>query len=204
MPLIIRLAMINYPHRAAGLRLGKQAAMGVQERELRSFGRRRTGSNLVPEPRAQKVPPRFLVRRKRARVAHPYKPPCACRCWPMFLQFVAYASWLRRASPVRLYVSHRLQKEPAMFEDRDIDVSHDLSSFVSELRRLADALENGDTFTVHLDGEDVTIPEGALFSVSHEREDGEVELEFQVTWSIAAAPEEDEEPEETAAKDMAE
>lgn len=71
-----------------------------------------------------------------------------------------------------------------MTEDRDIDVSHDLASFVSELRRLADALENSTEFMIHLDGEDVTIPAGAKFSVAHERESGDIELEFQVTWSV--------------------
>jgi amphi-Trp domain-containing protein len=70
-----------------------------------------------------------------------------------------------------------------MPEDRDVDVVHDLPSFVAELRRLADALESGTAFTIHLDGEDVTIPDDAQFSIAHEREDGEVELEFQVTWS---------------------
>jgi amphi-Trp domain-containing protein len=70
-----------------------------------------------------------------------------------------------------------------MTEDHDIDVSHDIASFVSELRRLADALEDSTEFTIHIDGKDVTIPEGAKFSVAHEREAGEVELEFQITWS---------------------
>ena len=72
-----------------------------------------------------------------------------------------------------------------MTEDRDIDASHDRASFVAELRRLADSLENATEFTVHIDGEDVTIPEDARFSVAHEREAGEIELEFQVTWSVA-------------------
>lgn len=79
-----------------------------------------------------------------------------------------------------------------MTEDRDIDVSHDLASFVSELRRLADALENSTEFTIHIDGEEVTIPEGAKFWVSHERESGEIELEFQVTWSVDLEDDEDE------------
>lgn len=85
-----------------------------------------------------------------------------------------------------------------MLEDRDIDVPHETPSFVAELRRLADALENGGAFTIHLDGEDVTIPEGALLSIAHEREDGEVELEFQVTWSL---PEEEEGEEEKSSVD---
>ena len=82
-----------------------------------------------------------------------------------------------------------------MSEDRDIDVSHDLASFVSELRRLADALEHSTEFTIHVDGEDVTIPKGAKFSVAHEREAGQVELEFQITWSVAS-DNADNEPEE--------
>jgi amphi-Trp domain-containing protein len=89
-----------------------------------------------------------------------------------------------------------LDQEHPMTEDRDIDVSHDLASFVSELRRLADALENSTEFTIHIDGEEVTIPEGAKFSVSHERESGEIELEFQVTWSLDVADDEDEEDED--------
>jgi amphi-Trp domain-containing protein len=84
-----------------------------------------------------------------------------------------------------------------MIEDRDIEVPHEVSTFVAELRRLADALEGGEAFTIHIDGEDVTIPEGAEFSVAHEREDGAVELEFQVTWVLAAEDDlEDEEDEE--------
>jgi amphi-Trp domain-containing protein len=88
-----------------------------------------------------------------------------------------------------------------MTEDRDIDVSHDLASFVSELRRLADALENSTEFTIHIDGDEVTIPEGAKFSVSHERESGEIELEFQVTWSVDLEDDEDEEDEDEPVED---
>jgi amphi-Trp domain-containing protein len=78
-----------------------------------------------------------------------------------------------------------------MTEDRDVEVTHEVSSFVNELRRLADALESGDAYTVSIEGEEVTIPEGALFSVAHEREDGEVELEFQITWSLSDDEDED-------------
>lgn len=73
-----------------------------------------------------------------------------------------------------------------MTANRDVEVAHEVSSFAYELRRLADALDAGTTYTLHIDGEDVTIPEGALFSVAHEREDGAVELEFQVTWTSNA------------------
>jgi amphi-Trp domain-containing protein len=78
-------------------------------------------------------------------------------------------------------------------QDRDIEISHDTQGFVAELRRLADALESGAGYTIQIDGEDVTIPADAQFSVAHEREDGAVELEFQVTWSLASDDEDEDE-----------
>jgi amphi-Trp domain-containing protein len=72
-----------------------------------------------------------------------------------------------------------------MSEDLDIEVSHDVSSFAAELRRLADALESGGEYVIQIDGEDVTIPADADFAVALEREDGDSELEFQITWSSA-------------------
>jgi amphi-Trp domain-containing protein len=90
------------------------------------------------------------------------------------------------------FANTQFNTENAMSEDRDIDVSHDVASFVSELRRLADALEHRTEFTIHIDGEDVTVPDGAKFSVAHESEAGENELEFQITWSISSEDDEDE------------
>jgi amphi-Trp domain-containing protein len=88
-----------------------------------------------------------------------------------------------------------------MTEDRDVEVPLEVTGFVAELRRLADALEQGEAFTIHVDGEDVTIPEGAQFSVAHEREDGEVELEFQLTWSLSEDEEDEEEEEDGEEED---
>jgi amphi-Trp domain-containing protein len=82
-----------------------------------------------------------------------------------------------------------------MTEDREVEVAHETATFVAELRRLADALESGAAFTIHMDGEDVTIPEGAILSIAHEREEGEVELEFQVSWSLHEDEDEDEDDE---------
>jgi amphi-Trp domain-containing protein len=78
-----------------------------------------------------------------------------------------------------------------MTEDLDIEVSHEVSTFVAELRRLADALEQGTDYMIEIDGDEITIPADALLSIAHEREDGEVELEFQITWSEASDDEED-------------
>jgi amphi-Trp domain-containing protein len=83
-----------------------------------------------------------------------------------------------------------------MSEDRDTEVSHEITDFVAELRRLADALESGESYTINVDGEDITIPADAAFSVAHEREDGEVELEFQVTWTLEETDEDEDEDED--------
>jgi amphi-Trp domain-containing protein len=83
-----------------------------------------------------------------------------------------------------------------MSEDRDIEVGQDIPSFAAELRRLADALEQGTDYMIQIDGEEVTIPADALLSIAHEREDGEVELEFQVSWSEASDDAEEDEDDE--------
>lgn len=66
--------------------------------------------------------------------------------------------------------------------DRDIDRSYSKQEFVSKLRRLADALENGDRFRIQVAGERISIPPDAEIGVEHERGDGEEEVEFQLRW----------------------
>lgn len=83
-----------------------------------------------------------------------------------------------------------------MTEDRDVEVPHEISSFTAELRRLADALDQGEDYVIEIEGEEITIPAEARFSIAHEREDGEVELEFQVTWTLDEEDGEDEEDED--------
>jgi amphi-Trp domain-containing protein len=83
-----------------------------------------------------------------------------------------------------------------MTDDHETEVTQDVASFVAELRRLADALESGSAYTIDLDGDLVTIPMNAMLSVAHEEDDGEVELEFQLSWSL-----DDEEEDEDEAAD---
>ena len=80
--------------------------------------------------------------------------------------------------------------------DRDVEKSYPLADFVAKLRRFADALEAGERFDIQIDGERISVPKGAIFSVEHEREDGEEEIEFQVKWTLAAAEGDDDEEEE--------
>ena len=67
--------------------------------------------------------------------------------------------------------------------ERDIEKDYPLPEFVAKLRRLADAIENGERFEIQVAGERVYVPARATFNIEHERgEDGE-ELEFQIKWS---------------------
>jgi amphi-Trp domain-containing protein len=65
---------------------------------------------------------------------------------------------------------------------RDVEKVTSRAQFVDKLRRLADALERGQPFTIQVANERFTVPADAEMSVEHERgEDGE-ELELQLRW----------------------
>jgi amphi-Trp domain-containing protein len=66
--------------------------------------------------------------------------------------------------------------------DRDIEKVYSTEEFVAKLRRLADSLETGKRFEIQVAGERVYVPERAEFTVEHEREEGEEEIEFQLKW----------------------
>ena len=65
---------------------------------------------------------------------------------------------------------------------RDIEKDYPLDQFVEKLRRLADAIENGERFEIQIAGEPVYVPARATFNIEHERGDGEEEIEFQIKW----------------------
>jgi amphi-Trp domain-containing protein len=69
---------------------------------------------------------------------------------------------------------------------RDIEKSYPLSDFIAKLRRLADALEAGQPFTIEVAGERLRIPVGSQFNIEHEREGDREELEFQLKWRRGA------------------
>lgn len=66
--------------------------------------------------------------------------------------------------------------------DRDIEKIYSTEEFVAKLRRLADALEKDERFEIKVAGERIYVPKKAEFTVEHEREEGEEELEFQLKW----------------------
>ena len=71
-----------------------------------------------------------------------------------------------------------------MKDDRDIEKTYPTSEFVAKLRRLADCLEGGEPFEIQIAGERVYVPVRAVYNIEHERDDGEEEIEFQITWSV--------------------
>lgn len=66
---------------------------------------------------------------------------------------------------------------------RDIERVYTNAEFVAKLRRLADAIENGERFEIQIAGERIHVPVRAEFTVEHERSDDSEEIEFQIKWS---------------------
>ncbi len=65
---------------------------------------------------------------------------------------------------------------------RDLEKTYPRREFVAKLRRLADAIESKEAFTIQVAGERLRIPASAAFNIEHERSSGEHELEFQLKW----------------------
>lgn len=68
-------------------------------------------------------------------------------------------------------------------DDRDLTRAYSRNQFAAKLRRLADAIEEGEAFTIQVAGERLRIPADATFNVEHERSGDEEELEFQLLWT---------------------
>ena len=65
---------------------------------------------------------------------------------------------------------------------RDLTRTYSRRQFVEKLRRLADALEQGEGFVIQVAGERLRIPAHTKFNIEHERNGGSNELEFQLLW----------------------
>ena len=69
---------------------------------------------------------------------------------------------------------------------RDIERIYSNEEIVAKLRRLADALEQDKPFRIQIAGVRIRVPERAQFSIEHELDDDEEEIEFQLKWSVQA------------------
>jgi amphi-Trp domain-containing protein len=78
--------------------------------------------------------------------------------------------------------NQRMTKAP-----RDVERLYSTPEVVAKLRRLADALEQDKPFRIQIAGERFWVPERAQFSIEHERDDDEEEVEFQFKWTIGSA-----------------
>ena len=66
--------------------------------------------------------------------------------------------------------------------DRDIEKNVPVAQFVDTLRRLADALEAGDSFRIQVQNARFTVPADAEIVIEHEVEDGNEELAMELQW----------------------
>jgi len=66
--------------------------------------------------------------------------------------------------------------------ERDIEKTYTNEEFVEKLRRLADSIETGENFRISIAGQAIYVPDGASFSIEHEKSDGSNEIEFQIKW----------------------
>jgi amphi-Trp domain-containing protein len=67
--------------------------------------------------------------------------------------------------------------------DRDVERDVNPAEFAKVLRRVADALETGESFRIQVVNKRFTVPKNASISIEHEVEDGDAELELQFKWS---------------------
>ena len=67
---------------------------------------------------------------------------------------------------------------------RDIEKVVSRKAFANKLRRLADALENGDRYRIQIAGDRISVPPDAEITLEHERNREEEEVEFQLRWKL--------------------
>lgn len=70
-------------------------------------------------------------------------------------------------------------------EDRDVEKAYSNSENIAKLERLVECMKTGKPFEIQVAGERIYVPVSAQFSIEHEREDGEEELEFQFRWTAS-------------------
>jgi amphi-Trp domain-containing protein len=67
--------------------------------------------------------------------------------------------------------------------DRDVERDCSTATFVQTLRRLADALEQGEPFRIQVASARFVVPADARPSIEHEISGDDEELELQLRWS---------------------
>lgn len=70
--------------------------------------------------------------------------------------------------------------------DRDVEKDVSKEKFVSTLRRLADAIEQGEAFRIQVENKRFTVPTDASLVIEHEVEEGQEELSLELQWKSPA------------------
>ncbi len=66
--------------------------------------------------------------------------------------------------------------------ERDVEKDVPVSQFVETLRRLADALEAGESFRIQVQNKRFTVPADAAIVIEHEVDGGHEELALELQW----------------------
>ncbi|NJR40642.1 MAG: amphi-Trp domain-containing protein [Leptolyngbyaceae cyanobacterium CSU_1_4] len=72
-----------------------------------------------------------------------------------------------------------------MSEALELEQSYSKEEIISELRRLADALEQGQPFEMMLDGTQIQVPPDVTVEFEYEENEEEHELEIEFKWNPA-------------------
>ena len=67
--------------------------------------------------------------------------------------------------------------------DRDVEKEYSDAENIQKLERLLECMKNGRPFEIQVAGKRVYVPVRARFTVEHEIEGADEELEFQFRWS---------------------
>ncbi len=73
--------------------------------------------------------------------------------------------------------------------NRDVEIIRSKATFVATLRRVADAIEQGEPVRIQIAAKRFNIPQSAQLSIEHEAEGSDEEVELQLRWRSAAPPE---------------
>ncbi|MEO1543511.1 MAG: amphi-Trp domain-containing protein [Pseudomonadota bacterium] len=66
---------------------------------------------------------------------------------------------------------------------RDVEKEYSDAETIRKLERLVDCMKTGNPFEIQVAGERIYVPVRARFTIEHEVDEGEEELEFQFRWS---------------------
>jgi amphi-Trp domain-containing protein len=70
-----------------------------------------------------------------------------------------------------------------MKDDTEKEKSYSTREVVAKLRRLADALEQEQTFEIQIAGERISVPPSARVEFEYERRGDEEEVEIELKWT---------------------